>query len=130
MPEVQLRVATNRALTPEEGTIMALIPTQLLDVASGAAPTFSAAAAGDTAEVDPASTLIVKNASGASVNVTIATPGNLPTGDSYPDKVYAVAAAGERWIPLIDAFRDPAQQGQAVISYSATASVTRAVVRR
>lgn len=109
---------------------MALIPTQVLDVASGTAPTFAAAAAGDTAECDPANTLIVKNGSGASVNVTVATPGNLVTGDAFPDKVYAVAAAGERWIPLVDAFRDPTQNGQAVISYSATASVTRAVIRR
>lgn len=109
---------------------MALIPTQVLDVSTGTAPTFAAAAAGDTAEVDAANTLIVKNASGAGVTVTIATPGTLPTGDSYPDKAYTVAAAGERWIPLIEAFRDPAQNGQAAISYSATASVTRAVVRR
>lgn len=109
---------------------MALIPTQLLDVATGAAPAFAAAAAGDTAECDPANVLIVKNGSAGSINVTVATPGNLPTGDAYPDKVYAVAAGAERWIPLVDAFRDPAQNGQAVISYSATASVTRAVVRR
>lgn len=109
---------------------MALIPTQVLDVSTGTAPTFAAAAAGDTAEVDPANTLIVKNGSGGSINVTLVTPGNLGTGDAYPDKVYAVAAAGERWIPLIDAFRDPAQNGQAGITYSATTSVTRAVVRR
>lgn len=109
---------------------MALIPTQLLDVSTGTAPTFAAAAAGDTAECDPASTLIVKNGSGAGITVTITTPGNLATGDAYPDKAYTVAAGAERWIPLIDAFRDPAQNGQASIAYSDTGSVTRAVVRR
>jgi hypothetical protein len=110
---------------------MALIPTQVLDVATGAAPTFAAAAAADTAECDPSNTLIVKNASGSPINVTVSTPGNLGTGDAYPDKVYSVPATnGERWIPLIDAFRDPALNGQAAIAYSATASVTRAVVRR
>jgi len=109
---------------------MALIPTQVLDVGSGAAPTFAAAAAGDTAEVDPANTLIVKNGSGASVTVTIATPGNLPSGDAYPDKAYTIPASQERWIPLIRDFSDPTISGQAAVSYSATASVTRAVVRR
>jgi hypothetical protein len=109
---------------------MALIPTQVLAVATGTAPTFAAAAAGDTAEVDPANTLIVKNGSGAGITVTLVTPGNLATGDAYPDKAYTVAAAGEAWIPLVDAFRDNTINGQATINYSATASVTRAVVRR
>ena len=49
---------------------MALIPTQLLDVSTGTAPTFAAAAAGDTAAVDPTSFLVVKNGSGASINLT------------------------------------------------------------
>ena len=48
---------------------MALIPTQLLDVSTGTAPTFAAAAAGDTAAVDPTSFLVVKNGSGASINL-------------------------------------------------------------
>ena len=104
---------------------MALIPTQLLDVSTGTAPTFAAAAAGDTAAVDPTSFLVVKNGSGASINLTIVTP-----GDAYPDKVYAVAAAGERWVPLIADFADPSLSGQATVNYSATASVTRAVIKR
>jgi hypothetical protein len=109
---------------------MALIATQVLDVSTGTAPTFAAAAAGDTAEAGPTDTLIVKNASGGSINVTITTPGTLPSGDAYPDKVYAVAAGGERWIPLIADFKDPSIGGQATITYSATTSVTRAAVRR
>lgn len=109
---------------------MALIPTQVLDVATGLAPTFAAAAAGDTAECGTTDTLIVKNGSGAGITVTITTPGNLPTGDAYPDKAYTVAAAGERWIPLVQDFKDPANNGQAAVAYSATASVTRAIVRR
>lgn len=109
---------------------MALIATQVLDVTTGTAPTFAAAAAGDTAEAGPTDTLVVKNASGSSVNVTIVTPATLPSGDAYPDKVYAVAAGGERWIPLITDFKDPSIGGQCTITYSATTSVTRAVVRR
>ena len=109
---------------------MALIPTQLLDVSTGTAPTFAAAAAGDTAAVDPTSFLVVKNGSGASITLTIVTPGTLPSGDAYPDKTYTVAAAGERWVPLIADFADPTLSGQATVNYSATASVTRAVIKR
>jgi hypothetical protein len=110
---------------------MALIAAQLLDVSTGTAPTFAAAAAGDTAEAGPSDTLIVRNASGSPVTVTIVTPATLASGDAYPDKTYSVpATTGERWIPLISDFRDPAIGGQATINYSATTSVTRAIVRR
>lgn len=109
---------------------MALIPTQVLNVATGAAPAFAAAAAGDTAEVDPTNTLVVKNGSGAGITVTVATPGNLITGDAFPDKAYVIAAGAEAWIPLASVFADPAINGQAAVGYSATGSVTRAVVRR
>lgn len=107
---------------------MALISTQVVAL-DGTAPTFAAAAAGDTARTGAGLTLIVKNASGSPVTVTLTTPGNLATGDAVPDKVYSVAATtGERWIPLLEAYADPVT-GQAAIAYSATASVTRAVVK-
>lgn len=106
---------------------MALIATQSTSVA-GTAPTFAAAAAGDTARVGAHMTLIVKNASGAPITVTLTPPSTLPTGSAYPPKVYTVPATnGEQWIPLLEVYADPAT-GQASVSYSATASVTRAVV--
>lgn len=107
---------------------MALIATQSIVVA-GTAPVFAAAAANDTARVGAGLVLIVKNASGAPVTVTITVPGNLPTGDAYPDKEYTVAATtGERWIPLLEQYANPTT-GQAAITYSGTTSVTRAVVK-
>jgi hypothetical protein len=107
---------------------MALIATQSLVVA-GTAPTFAAAAANDTARVGDHLYLIVKNASGSPITVTVTVPGNLETGDAYPDKQYSVAATtGERWIPLLKRYADPTT-GNAAIAYSATSSVTRAVVR-
>lgn len=106
---------------------MALIASYTPSVA-GTPPTFAAAAAGDTAECAEGMVLIVKNGSGASITATLTTPGNLGTGDAYPDKAYTVAAGTEVWIPLLDLYRDPTTR-QAAISYSATASVTRAVVR-
>lgn len=108
---------------------MALIATQSITTA-GTAPTFAAAAANDTAECGEHLFLVVKNTNAATRTVTIAVPGNLVTGDAFPDKEYTVGATtGELWIPLLDAYRDPTA-GTAAITWSATADVTRAVVRR
>jgi hypothetical protein len=106
---------------------MALISTHAVVVA-GTAPTFAAAASGDTARVGDGLVLVVKNDDVSSKTVTITVPGTLPTGDAYPDKVYTVNASAEAWIPLLDEYGDP-DTGQAAIAYSATTSVTRAVVR-
>lgn len=106
---------------------MALIASFSPSIA-GTAPAFNNAAANDTAEVGVGLWLIVKNGSGAEVDVTLATPGFLTTGDAYPDKVYPVAASGEKWIPLLADYRDPTD-GYAHITWESTTSVTRAVVR-
>lgn len=104
---------------------MALIATQTA-VLAGTAPTPGNAAAGDTTNVGTHLTLVVLNGSGASITVTVAYPGTLPSGDAYPSKQYTVAAAGARWIPLLPQYGDPTT-GQASITYSSTTSVTRYV---
>jgi hypothetical protein len=107
---------------------MALIATHTLTTA-GTAPTFAAAAANDTAECGPGIYLEVRNTNAATRTVTITVPGNLVTGDAYPDKVYTVAAlTGELRIPLLDVYKDPTTR-TAALTWSATADVTRAVVR-
>lgn len=110
---------------------MALIPSYSPTVA-GTPPAPTAAAASDTADCgDPfhPNVLIVKNASGSPITVTIVTPALLPTGAAYPDAMYTVpATTGEQWIPLLPDYKDPAT-GFAAVNYSATASVTRIVVR-
>lgn len=92
---------------------------------AGTPPTYAAPAASDTVQVG--STLIVKNASAAAITVTLVTPGNLATGDSYPDKVYTVAAGGEAWIPVYEDYRNPTT-GVAAVTFSAVASVTAAAI--
>lgn len=97
---------------------------------TGGKPTFAAAASGDTARCGAGYTLLVKNASGSPITVTVVVPGTLESGDAYPDKAYTVAATtGEEWIPLYDFYRDPTDQ-LAHITYSGTTSVTRAVTKR
>ena len=100
--------------------------TQSVPVLTGTPPTFNTPSASDTAEIN--TILIVKNGSGASINVTLVTPGTLPTGDAYPDRVIAVPAGAERWIPVLP---DYAQAGgTATVNFSATASVTAAAINR
>ncbi|MFD8117092.1 hypothetical protein [Streptomyces microflavus] len=109
---------------------MAALTTQNI-VNAGTAPTFGAAAASDTAEIGSGrNTFVVyKNGSGASVDVTITAPGDTEYGVGNPEKVVAVAAGSEAWIPLRKAY-DPADgTGRATITTSAQASVTVAVVR-
>lgn len=106
---------------------MALISTFTPTVA-GTAPTPGAAAAGDTAAVGPGLVLVVIN-TGTEKIVTITAPGNLATGDAYPDKAYTVAATtGVAWIPLLREYADPTD-GLAHIAYDSTTGVTRYVVR-
>lgn len=87
---------------------------------AGTPPVYAAPASSDTVQIG--STLVVRNGSGSSITVTMVTPGNLPTGDAYPDKAYTVAAAGEAWIPVLPEYRNTA--GVAAVTFSATASVT------
>lgn len=106
---------------------MAQIPT-FTPSATGTAPTFSAAAAGDTALCGRGVILVLRNTNAATRDVTITAPGNVATGQAYPDTTITVAADdGERWIPLYPEYADPAD-GLAHLTYSATAGLTRAVV--
>ena len=103
-----------------------MINTQSTPSLAGTAPTFTAPAATET--VETGALLIVKNGSASSINVTFDTPGTLPTGDAYPDKVYAVPAGQERWIPVLPDYRQAS--GLANVAFSATASVTVAAINR
>lgn len=107
---------------------MALVATQSVVIA-GTPPSFTTPASGETCRVGAHLTLEVRNGSGAPITVTITPPVTLPTAAAWPAKVYTVpATTGEQRIPLLDVFADPTT-GQATLTYSATTSVTRAVVQ-
>jgi hypothetical protein len=106
---------------------MSLITPKIVTIAGGNLA-LGNAASGDTAQCGDGYLLLVKNGDAAAKTVTITVPGNLPTGDAYPDKAYVVPA-GEMWpIPLLGIYADPTD-GVAHIAYSATTNVTRAVVK-
>lgn len=109
---------------------MALIPVQAANYPF-LAPTYAAAAAGDQFSAGDNLRLVVKNASGAPVNITISSfPDTSPWGAAMADLVVAVpATTGERWI---GPFRGPAHADPATglvsVTYSALPSVTVALV--
>ena len=76
--------------------------------------------------------LLVENGSGGSINVTIVNPQTYNELD-VADRVVAVAAGAIKAIPVPAFFKQDSDAvegpGQALINYSAVASVTRAVVR-
>lgn len=97
--------------------------------ADGAALALLPAAAGDTARTGNHRALLVQNGGAAPITVTIAVPGQTATGEDIPDNVVPVAVGELRAIPLLPLYADPANSRLASISWSATTSVTRAVVQ-
>lgn len=107
---------------------MALLTAQPV-VITGTAPTYAAVNSTDTVQYrGQEQFLIVKNASGAPINVTLVVPGT-KYGQAVADVVVAVpATTGERWIGPFQA--DMADgDGIITINYSATTTVTAALVQ-
>lgn len=105
-------------------------PVQSLSVLA-AAPVYNAPASTDTVAVGPAQKYIlhIKNASGASVTVTVDDQTSVSPSQAVtfnPDVAVVVPAAGER-ILIIDSNRFRDITGKLNIAFSATASVTYAI---
>ena len=110
---------------------MALLSTQVVPVTGLRYDNTLVAAAGggDTAETGGGVFLVVKNASGASITVTLVTPEVFDGDLTLLDRAVSVAATtGQSFIPLTSRYRDPTT-GVASITYSAVTSVTVGVFR-
>jgi hypothetical protein len=106
---------------------MALIAVQPVPV-SGLAPSYvSASAGGDQAPIGTGLFLEVRNGGGASITVTVVTPGNYK-GLAIADTALVIPAAGNGLIPLDSVYRNPST-GRADITYSAVTSVTVGVLQ-
>lgn len=82
-----------------------------------------ASAGGDKIKYPGSDTIIiVQNANAAPVTATIVRPGNLETGDPYPDPTVVVPAGDSAAIRLSSAYAD--ENGDVSISWDITASVT------
>lgn len=107
---------------------MALIATQQV-TSAGLAPTFAAAASGDTVIPDDRTVLRVNNGSGSPITVTLTAVTACSQG-SLHNRAVTVAAGAIEDIPTGPAAQFADQTtGVAAITYSATATVTRAAVR-
>lgn len=105
---------------------MALQTNQVIDPATGLVVTYNASTGGPhTVDCSGGRTfLAVTNASGASITVTLTTPGTDANGNAIADPTFAVAAGAVRLIPL-----NPAIYGAiATVAFSATTSVTFAAL--
>ncbi|NUR80721.1 MAG: hypothetical protein HOQ21_09795 [Dermatophilaceae bacterium] len=87
---------------------------------------------GDIVDAGNGAMLVVNNGSGASINVTILNP-STQEGLAVGNRVVAVAAGATKHIPVTRQFKQPSDASvgpnQALVDYSAVASVTRAVIR-
>lgn len=104
---------------------MALQTNQILAVGGSTVTMNSAAGGPHTVDCSSKRTfLIVANASGGSINVTLTTPGTDKNGNAIADVVIAVADGARTYIPL-----DPDVYGAiATVAFSSSSSVTQAVV--
>lgn len=94
---------------------------------TGLAPTYNAAAAGDKFHPGDHTFLHIKNGSGGSVTATITTPGTVG-GNAVADPGLTVAAGADEMFGPFPRSVYAGSDGLAAIAWSATASVTWAVV--
>ena len=94
---------------------------------TGVQPTYTAAATGDTAPAGPGLVLHVVNGSASPVTVGAVTPGTV-RGLALADASLVVAAGTSGFLPLDRVYRNAAT-GRIPLTYTATASVTVAVLQ-
>ena len=107
---------------------MALIQKYVPKSTGADGPTFAAAAGGGDTIDACASAIVCLRTTGTISTVTFVTPGTLPNGDAYPDKVVAMPATGERWIVLGPEYADA--NGQCAVTYSAVTGLTIAAIQK
>src|SRR5689334_18052618 len=98
-------------------------------LASGAAPSFVAAAGGgDSFDYDPNGFIEVRNAGGSPINATVVVPGSF-LGQAIPDVVQSVpATTGNVKFKMHPSMINPAT-GKVDVTYSGVTSVTVAALR-
>jgi hypothetical protein len=106
---------------------MADLATQKVILPSLTPALVAAAGGGDTAECGEDTFLVVKNASGGAITVTVeAYPDTSDWGTAIPNLTVSVpATTGERWIgPLSPRLFANPTTGRAAVSYSGVTSLT------
>lgn len=108
---------------------MALLAAQAV-VAPSLTPVYTAVNSSDTITPDVGLFLHVKNANASACTVTITDAGTTPGGSPASNPTVSVpASTGDRMIPIQPGYVNPTT-GLITVSYSITASVTAALVKR
>jgi hypothetical protein len=107
---------------------MAVISPQQVSIA-GTNATYTAVTASDTFGPDTGQVLHVKNASGGSVTVTFVDAGRTPGGSAATNPTVSVPAAGDRFIGPVPQSYASQSTGLITVNYSATTSVTAALLK-
>lgn len=96
---------------------------------SGIAPTYHAASAGGDKVSKPGDNIIihVKNASAAAITATVVTPGTI-AGQAIGDVAVSVPASGDRFIGPLTRQHFANSDSEVDLTWSASASVTFAVL--
>lgn len=107
---------------------MAVVSPETVQIA-GTAATYNAASAGGDKVSRPGNNVVihVKNGSAGSINCTVVTPGTI-AGQAIGDVVVAVPAGGERFIGPLTRQYFANSDAQVDLTWSASASVTFAVI--
>ncbi|MDQ3760973.1 MAG: hypothetical protein M3460_04540 [Actinomycetota bacterium] len=106
---------------------MATRATETVDTDGLTATYHAASGGGDKVTPGAGVAIHVKNGSGGSINVTLATPGTVDAL-AIADRVVAVGAGAEGFIAVPELYRNPTD-GLADITWSATTTITFAVIR-
>lgn len=107
---------------------MATVATQALSSAGAAVNYAAASASGDRFTPGSRVFMHVKNGSASSINVTITTPAAYD-GLALADRVVAVPATSDRFIPLSAELYASPTDGLGDVAWSASATVTFAVLK-
>lgn len=107
---------------------MAVVSPQTVQIA-GTAPTYNAASAGGDKVSRPGTNVVlhVKNGSAGAITATVVTPGTI-AGQAIGDVAVSVPASGERFIGPLTRQYFANSDGQVDLTWSASASVTFAVI--
>ncbi len=107
---------------------MATVTADVVQI-GGTAPTYNAASAGgDKTAPGDGTFLHVKNGSASPITATVVTPGTV-LGQAIGDVAVTVAASGEQFIGPLPRQHLAGSDGLVSITWSASASVTFAVIR-
>jgi len=114
---------------------MATLTVQVLDISTGVAPTYAAAAGGGDAYANDGRTYLhIKNASGGAITATIAVQQATITDPQFgvvvpAARTFSIGAGAERIVPFLAPGLYNDANGRVVVTYSGVTTLTVAAIQ-